>query len=163
MATAPIGKSMKHKTMALAAADELRRRIMRGVFVPGQQLRQDTLAAEFGMHQELAHLGAMTLVGQRVVIELHGARDPAIAPRDEQHEPAGPHSRPHLVALERLAVGLRVWQYEADIGAAMDAGMDQRAELLKVALDVRRREHCDGGARLGRHAVHTIAYTMKTR
>lgn len=49
MATAPIGKSMKHKTMAAAAADELRSRIMRGVFSPGQQLRQDTLAAEFGM------------------------------------------------------------------------------------------------------------------
>ncbi len=49
MATDPVGKSMKHKTMALAAAEELRSRIMRGVFGPGQQLRQDTLASEFGM------------------------------------------------------------------------------------------------------------------
>jgi DNA-binding GntR family transcriptional regulator len=49
VANPPIGKSMKHKTMALAAADALRSQIMRGVYSPGQQLRQDTLAAEFGM------------------------------------------------------------------------------------------------------------------
>lgn len=47
--TPPVGKSMKHKTMALAAADALRSQILRGVYGPGQQLRQDTLAAEFGM------------------------------------------------------------------------------------------------------------------
>lgn len=35
--------------MALAAAEALRSQILRGVYSPGQQLRQDTLAAEFGM------------------------------------------------------------------------------------------------------------------
>ena len=49
MAASIVGKSMKHKTMALAAADELRSRILSGVFEPGHQLRQDSLAAEFGM------------------------------------------------------------------------------------------------------------------
>jgi DNA-binding GntR family transcriptional regulator len=47
--TPPVGKSLKHKTMALAAADALRSQILQGVYSPGQQLRQDTLAAAFGM------------------------------------------------------------------------------------------------------------------
>jgi len=38
-----------HTTMASAAADELRRRIMGGEFVEGFQLKQDALAAEFGI------------------------------------------------------------------------------------------------------------------
>ncbi|MET0428460.1 MAG: GntR family transcriptional regulator [Microvirga sp.] len=44
-APAPIG----HRTMAVAAADELRRRVLDGVYPGGHPLRQDALAAELGI------------------------------------------------------------------------------------------------------------------
>jgi DNA-binding GntR family transcriptional regulator len=40
---------LAHRTMALAAADELRRRILSGDFPEGFQLKQDALAGDFGM------------------------------------------------------------------------------------------------------------------
>jgi DNA-binding GntR family transcriptional regulator len=42
-------KGFGHRTMALSAADELRRRILEGEFPGGFQLRQDALASEFGV------------------------------------------------------------------------------------------------------------------
>ena len=45
----PIGKSLKHKTISTAAAEEIRRRILGGVFPPGFQLRQEELAKDFGI------------------------------------------------------------------------------------------------------------------
>lgn len=47
--TASASKGLRHKTLAGATADELRRRILAGEFPAGTQLRQDALAAEFGM------------------------------------------------------------------------------------------------------------------
>jgi DNA-binding GntR family transcriptional regulator len=44
-----IGKGLKHKTMAEAAAEEIRDRILGGIYAPGMRLRQDILASEFGM------------------------------------------------------------------------------------------------------------------
>ncbi len=44
-----VGKNMKHKTMASAAAEEIRRRILNETYPPGLQLKQDILAKEFGM------------------------------------------------------------------------------------------------------------------
>jgi len=41
--------TLGHRTMALAAADELRRRILSGEFPEGSQLKQDALAEAFGM------------------------------------------------------------------------------------------------------------------
>ncbi|MET0682032.1 MAG: GntR family transcriptional regulator [Casimicrobiaceae bacterium] len=41
--------TLGHRTMALAAADELRRRITNGDFPDGFQLKQDALAEDFGM------------------------------------------------------------------------------------------------------------------
>lgn len=41
--------TLGHRTMALAAADELRRRILSGEFPEGFQLKQDALAEDFGM------------------------------------------------------------------------------------------------------------------
>ena len=38
-----------HRTMSVAAADELRRRILEGEFAEGHQLRQDALSEEFGI------------------------------------------------------------------------------------------------------------------
>ena len=46
---APVGKSLKHRTMASAAAEEIRNRILSGGYPPGVQLRQDGLAADLGM------------------------------------------------------------------------------------------------------------------
>lgn len=46
---APVTKSLKHKTMAAAAAEELRRRILSGQIAAGAQLRQSALAEEFGI------------------------------------------------------------------------------------------------------------------
>jgi DNA-binding GntR family transcriptional regulator len=42
------GKGLGHRTMASAAAAELRRRILEGTYPAGLPLRQDALAAEFG-------------------------------------------------------------------------------------------------------------------
>lgn len=46
---APVGKSLRHKTMASAAAEEIRNRILSGDYPPGAPLRQDGLAADLGM------------------------------------------------------------------------------------------------------------------
>ena len=40
---------MPHKTKSLAAADEIRRRIVAGKYLPGRKLSQDNLAIELGM------------------------------------------------------------------------------------------------------------------
>lgn len=45
----PVSKSLKHKTISTAAADEIRNRILSGSFAPGFQLRQEELAREFGI------------------------------------------------------------------------------------------------------------------
>jgi DNA-binding GntR family transcriptional regulator len=42
-------KPLGHRTMALAAADALRQRILGGVYRGGHQLRQDALASELGI------------------------------------------------------------------------------------------------------------------
>ena len=44
-----VSKSLTHKTMSTAAAEEIRGRILGGVFSPGHQLRQEELAKEFGI------------------------------------------------------------------------------------------------------------------
>lgn len=44
-----VGKSLTHKTMASAAAEEIRNRILAGDYPPGFQLRQDGLANDLGM------------------------------------------------------------------------------------------------------------------
>lgn len=46
---APVSKSLKHKTISTAAADEIRGRILGGSFAPGFQLKQEDLAREFGI------------------------------------------------------------------------------------------------------------------
>ncbi|WP_018634452.1 GntR family transcriptional regulator [Neomegalonema perideroedes] len=44
-----VGKSLQHRTMAMAALEELRDRILNADYPPGFQLRQEALAREFGM------------------------------------------------------------------------------------------------------------------
>jgi DNA-binding GntR family transcriptional regulator len=75
-----IGKSLKHKTMSEAAAEEIRKRILGGVYPPGMRLRQDFLAAEFEMSRIpirealvfLENEGILTIQAHRgaVVVEL---------------------------------------------------------------------------------------------
>lgn len=45
----PAQKTIRHRTISSAVAEELRRRIVDGEFSSGFQLRQDALAAEFGV------------------------------------------------------------------------------------------------------------------
>lgn len=47
--TRPVGKGLHHRTIASAVVDALRRRILDGEFAAGAQLRQDSLAKEFGV------------------------------------------------------------------------------------------------------------------
>ncbi|MDO9416155.1 GntR family transcriptional regulator [Pararhizobium sp.] len=47
--SAPVRKSLQHRTISSAVGEELRRRILDGVFLSGFQLRQDALAEEFGV------------------------------------------------------------------------------------------------------------------
>jgi DNA-binding GntR family transcriptional regulator len=44
-----VGKGLRHRTIAAATAEELRRRILDGEIPAGAQLRQDALATEFGV------------------------------------------------------------------------------------------------------------------
>ncbi|MEL6062254.1 MULTISPECIES: GntR family transcriptional regulator [unclassified Methylobacterium] len=58
---------LRHKTVAAAVADSLRRRILTGELRPGVQLRQDALAEEFGIsripiREALLQLEAVNLV-----------------------------------------------------------------------------------------------------
>lgn len=45
----PVSKSLQHKTIASAAAEEIRRRIFNGEIEPGSQLRQEELAQQLGI------------------------------------------------------------------------------------------------------------------
>lgn len=74
------GKSIKHKTMASAAAEEIRNRILSGAYPPGFQLRQDGLAGDLGMSRipirealvQLESEGLLKILPHRgaVVVEL---------------------------------------------------------------------------------------------
>ncbi|MEP7205602.1 MAG: GntR family transcriptional regulator [Casimicrobiaceae bacterium] len=94
MSTTPRGDRapLGHRTMALAAADELRRRILSGELPEGLQLKQDALAKDFGMSRIpirealvqlesegfvkiLAHRGAqVSVLSHQEISELFGLR-----------------------------------------------------------------------------------------
>jgi len=73
-------KRLKYKTMAETAAEEIRKRIFGGIYEPGMHLRQDALAAEFGMSRIpvrealllLESEGILTILPHRgaIVVEL---------------------------------------------------------------------------------------------
>ena len=46
---AVVGKGLRHKTLSEAAAEEIRGRILGGIYGPGMRLRQEELAVELGM------------------------------------------------------------------------------------------------------------------
>ena len=60
-------KTLRHKTVAGAVAEDLRRRIIDGDFASGFQLRQDALAAEFGVSRIPVREALMQLEAEGLV------------------------------------------------------------------------------------------------
>jgi hypothetical protein len=92
------------------------------------------------MHQQLAHFGAVRLVGRGVAVELDRSHDPVRLPRDQQQAGAGLHAGEYLFGPECLALHYRTGQHEADAGAVVHACVQQGAELAKIAGDALRRQ-----------------------
>jgi DNA-binding GntR family transcriptional regulator len=63
----PAQKSLQHRTISSAVAEELRRRIVDGEFKSGFQLRQDALAAEFGVSRIPVREALMQLEAEGLV------------------------------------------------------------------------------------------------
>ncbi|MEZ0172541.1 GntR family transcriptional regulator [Microvirga sp. TS319] len=63
----PAQKSLQHRTISSAVAEELRRRIVDGEFGAGFQLRQDALAAEFGVSRIPVREALMQLEAEGLV------------------------------------------------------------------------------------------------
>jgi len=63
----PAQKSLQHRTISSAVAEELRRRIVDGKFKSGFQLRQDALAAEFGVSRIPVREALMQLEAEGLV------------------------------------------------------------------------------------------------
>src|SRR4051812_18183079 len=63
----PAQKSLQHRTIASAVAEELRRRIVDGEFKSGFQLRQDALATEFGVSRIPVREALMQLEAEGLV------------------------------------------------------------------------------------------------
>ncbi|MHA6686662.1 GntR family transcriptional regulator [Mesorhizobium sp. A556] len=62
-----VGKDLKHKTMSAAAAEQLRQRILGGAYPAGTALRQDALAAEFGISRIPVREALMQLEAEGLV------------------------------------------------------------------------------------------------
>lgn len=67
MPSSPARKSLQHRTISSAVAEELRRRIVDGEFESGFQLRQDALAAEFGVSRIPVREALMQLEAEGLV------------------------------------------------------------------------------------------------
>lgn len=63
----PAQKTIRHRTISSAVAEELRRRIVNGEFSSGFQLRQDALAAEFGVSRIPVREALMQLEAEGLV------------------------------------------------------------------------------------------------
>lgn len=63
----PAQKSLQHRTISAAVAEDLRRRIVDGEFKAGFQLRQDALAAEFGVSRIPVREALMQLEAEGLV------------------------------------------------------------------------------------------------
>lgn len=74
----PARKSLRHRTISAAVADELRKRILDGSFPAGAQLRQDALAEEFGVSRIPVREALMQLEAEGLV-KIHPHRG-AIVP-----------------------------------------------------------------------------------
>lgn len=63
----PAQKTLRHRTISAAVAEELRRRIIDGAFASGFQLRQDALATEFGVSRIPVREALMQLEAEGLV------------------------------------------------------------------------------------------------
>ncbi|MCB8819163.1 GntR family transcriptional regulator [Microvirga rosea] len=66
-AAKPVQKTIRHRTISAAVAEELRRRIIDGDFQAGFQLRQDALATEFGVSRIPVREALMQLEAEGLV------------------------------------------------------------------------------------------------
>jgi DNA-binding GntR family transcriptional regulator len=66
-ASRPAQKSLQHRTISAAVAEDLRRRIVDGEFKAGFQLRQDALASEFGVSRIPVREALMQLEAEGLV------------------------------------------------------------------------------------------------
>ncbi len=67
MTPAPVQKTLRHRTVSAAVAEDLRRRIINGDFASGFQLRQDALASEFGVSRIPVREALMQLEAEGLV------------------------------------------------------------------------------------------------
>jgi DNA-binding GntR family transcriptional regulator len=126
--SAPVRKSLQHRTISSAVGDELRRRILDGTFQSGFQLRQDALAEEFGVsripiREALVQLEAEGLVK---ILPHKGAivSELSIAEIDELFElrlMLEPRllgaSAPHLTPQDFLKINQILAEYSSEIDA----------------------------------------------
>ncbi|KAA0972488.1 GntR family transcriptional regulator [Aureimonas fodinaquatilis] len=63
----PVGKTIKHRTISSAVADQLRQQIVAGELKAGMQLRQDTLAATYGVSRIPVREALMQLESEGLV------------------------------------------------------------------------------------------------
>jgi DNA-binding GntR family transcriptional regulator len=128
LVTSAGGKGLGHKTMAAATADELRRRILAGVFPAGAQLRQDALAAEFGMSRipirealvQLEAEGLVTILPHRgaIVAELSPDEIAELFELRAQIEPALlRRSAPRLTAADYAELNAMLAEYSEELRA----------------------------------------------
>src|SRR5918997_1165848 len=87
LAPAPARKSLQHRTISAAVAEELRRRIVDGEFSAGFQLRQDALASEFGVSRIPVREALMQLEAEGLV-KIHPHRGAIVSElsTEEVHE-----------------------------------------------------------------------------
>lgn len=126
--TPAVGKGLAHKTMAAATAEELRRRILAGAFPAGAQLRQDALAAEFGMSRipirealvQLEAEGLVTILPHRgaIVAELSPEEIAELFELRAQIEPALlRRSAPRLAASDYAELNAILAEYSVELRA----------------------------------------------
>lgn len=143
-------KPLGHRTMAVAAADELRRRILEGEFPGGYQLRQDALANDLGVSRipirealvQLESEGLVKIVAHRgaVVSELSVDEIEELFALRALLEPrllrlSVPHLTPEdFAALDRIL---------AEYGAEMDSRDASRWGELNSALHMRLYERAN--------------------
>jgi DNA-binding GntR family transcriptional regulator len=150
METARVTKPLGHRTMALAAADELRRRILDGAFPGGYQLRQDALSAEFGISRipirealvQLESEGLVRILPHRgaVVSELSVDEIEELFQLRALLEPRLlRRSAPRLTAEDYQALDAILEEYES----AMKADKAGRWGELNTALHMRLYRHAE--------------------
>lgn len=143
-------KPLGHRTMAVAAADELRRRILEGEFPGGYQLRQDALANDLGVSRipirealvQLESEGLVKIVAHRgaVVSELSVDEIEELFALRALLEPRLLRlSVPHLTAEDFAALDRILAEY----GAEMDSHDASRWGELNSALHMRLYERAN--------------------